>query len=403
MTVRHIPVSLPTRTNSAYAGGAHSAGDARLWIGQLAPPLQTVPPSGYGGTERVVSALTDELARRGHDVTLFASGDSVTAARLVPTINRALWHNDRYRDALPFTAMTVDLAYQMADYFDVIHNHLGYPAFPMARAHPATPTLTTLHGRLDQPELEPLDRQFDEMPLVSISDAQRAPLPWANWVATVYHGIPIHEFPFRPSGGEYLAFLGRIAPEKGLDMAIGVARRAGMRLRIAARMPRDQPHNPEAQRDWRYFHEAIEPHLSEPGIEWIGDVAGGAEADLLGGAAALLFPIRWPEPFGLVMAEALACGTPVLALRRGSVPEVVEHGLTGFVADTIEDLVRAIGRLSEIDRRRCRAAAETRFSTGVMVDQYEAIYGQLLGRSAVSTTAATRGLQQPVAASEAAS
>jgi glycosyltransferase involved in cell wall biosynthesis len=376
---------------------------SRLRIGQLAPPFQSVPPIGYGGTERVVSALTEELVRRGHAVTLFASGDSTTTARLIPTIDRALWRQDRYRVVAPFLAISADLAYRMADDLDLIHNHVDGAAFPLARAHPATPTLTTLHGRLDLPELEPLYRHFANLPLVSISDAQRAPLPWANWVATVYHGIPVDTLPLQPGQGDYLAFLGRIAPEKGIDTAIEVARRAGLPLKIAARMPLDQSHNAEAQRDWRYYHEVIEPRLGEPGIELIGEVSGEAKARFLGGAAALLFPIRWPEPFGLVMIEALACGTPVLALRRGSVPEVVEHGLTGFVADCADDLVRAVGRLTEIDRCRCRVAAETRFSTVAMVDQYEAIYRRLLGRTAVSMRAAIRAVQEPDATSEAAS
>jgi glycosyltransferase involved in cell wall biosynthesis len=402
MTVR--PTIRPlTPTTSFVTPLASATAGSCLRVGQLAPPFQSVPPVGYGGTERVISVLTEELVRRGHAVTLFASGDSTTAARLVPTIDRALWRHERYQDALPFMTIGIDLAYRLADELDLIHNHVDGLAFPMARAHPATPTVTTLHIRLDLPELRPLYRQFADLPLVSISDAQRAPIPRANWVGTVYHGIPVHEFPFRPDRGDYLAFLGRIAPEKGLDTAIEVARRAGLPLKIAARMPLDQPRNAEAQRDWRYYHEAIEPQLGAPGVELIGEVSGPAKAAFLGGAAALLFPIRWPEPFGLVMAEALACGTPVLALRRGSVPEVVEDGRTGIVADTIEDLVRAVGRLPEIDRRRCRVAAERRFSTGAMVDRYEAIYARLLGHIGATQAAPHSDLGAQTTSSEAAS
>jgi glycosyltransferase involved in cell wall biosynthesis len=327
----------------------------------------------------VISVLTEELVRRGHAVTLFASGESRTAARLVPVVDRALWRQTRYTAALPCLTLLVDAAYSRAAEFDVIHNHVDFLAFPAASARPRPATVTTLHGRLDLPEFQPLYRHFARLPLVSISDAQRAPIPWAHWVATVHHGIDLAAFPFRPASDGYLAFLGRIAPEKGLDTAIGVARRAGRRLRIAARLPLDQPHNPEAQRDWHYYREVIEPLLKAPHVEHVGELAGAAKARLLGGADALLFPIRWPEPFGLVMAEALACGTPVVALRRGSAPEVIRDGVTGFLADEEDGLVRAVGCLSGIDRARCRAEAEARFSVASMVDGYEAVYCRLLG------------------------
>jgi glycosyltransferase involved in cell wall biosynthesis len=356
-----------------------SAVAGRLRIAQLAPPVEPVPPAKYGGTEQVISVLTEELVRRGHAVTLFASGDSQTAARLVPTVDRALWSQTRYTEVLPFLALAIDAVYSRAAEFDVIHNHIDFLAFPAASARPRPPTVSTLHGRLDLREFQPLYRHFARLSLVSISDAQRGPIPWANWAATVHHGLDLAAFPFRPAGEGYLAFLGRVAPEKGLDTAIAVARRAGRRLRIAARLPLDQPHNPEAQRDWRYYREVIGPLLSEPHVEYVGEVAGDAKARLLGGADALLFPIRWPEPFGLVMAEALACGTPVVALRRGSAPEVVRDGETGFLADDDEGLVRALGRLSELDRARCRAEAEARFSVAAMADGYEAVYRRLLG------------------------
>jgi glycosyltransferase involved in cell wall biosynthesis len=354
----------------------------RLRIAQLAPPVEPVPPLKYGGTEQVISLLTEELVRRGHAVTLFASGDSQTAGRLVPTVDRALWRQTLYTEVLPFLTLSVAAVYRRAAEFEVIHNHVDFLAFPAASTRHSPPTVTTLHGRLDLPEFQPLYRHFSGMPLVSISDAQRAPIPWANWAATVHHGIDLSAFPFRPASEGYLGFLGRIAPEKGLETAVEAARRAGRRLRIAARMPLDQPNNPEAQRDWRYYREVIAPLLKAPHVEYVGEVAGEAKARLLGGADALLFPIRWPEPFGLVMAEALACGTPVVALRRGSAPEVVRDGVTGFLADDEEGLVRALGRLSEIDRARCRAEAEARFSVASMADGYEAVYCRLLGLAA---------------------
>jgi glycosyltransferase involved in cell wall biosynthesis len=357
-----------------------------LRIAQLAPPVERVPPRRYGGTERVIAVLTEELVRRGHQVTLFASADSLTSARLVPIVDIPIWRHPQYNDAWPFLMMAIDLVYGRAEEFDVIHNHVGFPVFPRARVC-STPTVTTLHGRLDIPELTPLFAHFNDLPLVSISDAQRAPLPHANWLATVHHGIDLQPFTFQPRPGEYLAFLGRIAPEKGLDTAIEVARRAGMRLKIAARMPLNIP-DPEAQRDWRYYREVIEPLLKLPGIEYIGEVGDDAKSEFLGGAAALLFPIRWPEPFGLVMVEALACGTPVVALRAGSVPEVVEHGVTGFVVDDEAAMVRVLDRLGDIDRRACRRAAETRFSAAAMADRYERVYQRVVSGELADVVAA---------------
>ncbi len=366
---------VPAAPTAGMAGGA--AARERLRVAVLAPPMESIPPPRYGGTERVVAVLCDELVRRGHDVTLFASGDSRTSAHLVPTIDVALWHHPRYRDIQPFIATSVDVVYRRAGEFDVIHNHLGFPAFPAARLVP-TPTVTTLHGRLDLPELTPLHHHFAGMPLVSISDAQRAPLPDAWFVATVYHGIDLRPLRFQPRSGSYLAFLGRISPTKGLDTAIRVAHRTGIPLKIAARMPLDIPGDAESRTDWDYFHTAIEPHLREPGIEYVGEVSDGAKSDFLGGAAALLFPIRWPEPFGLVMPEALACGTPVLALRWGSAPELIDHGRTGFVVDTEDELVGAVDRLGGIERAACRLAVEARFSPAVMAAGYERVYRQVV-------------------------
>ncbi len=353
-------------------------GGRPLRIAQIAPPVESIPPAKYGGTERVVSVLTEELVRRGHQVTLFASGDSHTAARLVPSVDVALWRHPTYTEPLPLMIAAIDRAYRMAGEFDILHNHMDFLAYPVARAETRAPTVSTMHGRLDLPEWQPLYRHFADVSLVSISDAQRRPMPWANWAATVHHGIDLSEFTFQPKSGDYLAFLGRICPEKGLDTAIRVARRAGLPLKVAARLPLDQPNNPEAQRDWRYFREVVEPLLHGPGVEYVGEVGGIERSAFLGGAAALLFPIRWPEPFGLVMPEALACGTPVIATPCGSVPEVITDGVTGFIAAGEEGMARAIDHLHEIDRARCRAEAETRFSPAAMADGYERVYLDLL-------------------------
>jgi len=360
-------------------------------IAQVAPPFESVPPARYGGTERVVSTLTEELVRRGHDVTLFASGDSRTAARLIPLVDRALWHRKPpYKDLAPFLTITLGCVAKHLAEFDVIHNHLDYVAYPLARLAPS-PMVTTLHGRLDLPELQPLYRAFPDLPLVSISEAQRAPLHFANWAATIHHGIELDEFTFSPRPRGYLAFLGRISPEKGLDTAIHVARRVGMPLKIAARKPLPFARDREVRQDWRYFHEDVEPLLDVQGVEFIGEVGGRAKDEFLGGATALLFPIAWPEPFGLVMAEALACGTPVLALRQGSVPEVVRNGVTGFVCETEDQLVEAVGRLDEIDRAACRADAECRFSPGAMAERYEQVYECLLGNRRSTVTSRAEG------------
>ncbi|MCA1645333.1 MAG: N-acetylmuramoyl-L-alanine amidase [Chloroflexi bacterium] len=368
----------PTKDTSVLGGDHYYLLSPNLHIAQLAPPFESVPPRGYGGTERVVSTLTEELVRRGHDVTLFASGDSDTSARLVPIVDEALWHSDppcndfAVHQAGIFSAILDDI-----DAFDIIHSHLDFFGFKLAHAA-RRPMLSTLHGRLDLPSLVPTYRAFADLPLVSISDAQRRPLAAANWQATVHHGIDLDQFTFNPRSGSYLAFLGRISPDKGLDVAIRVARRAGLRLRVAARPPLAFSEHPDVRRDHEYFEQVIRPMLSEPDVELIGEV-GGAEKDaFLGNAAALLFPIRWPEPFGLVMPEALACGTPVLALRDGSVPEVIKDGVTGFVCHFEDELVRAVERISQLDRRRCRAEAELRFSPAAMADAYEDVYAELL-------------------------
>jgi glycosyltransferase involved in cell wall biosynthesis len=349
-----------------------------LRIAQVAPPFESVPPSGYGGTERVVAVLTEELVRRGHEVTLFAAGDSTTSAHLVPTIDRALWHQKLcYRDFTPFWSMVLGRLVNDLDRFDVIHSHLDYFGFPLARIA-SCPVVTTLHGRLDEPEMAPLYRAFTDVPLISISDSQRAPVPDAHWVATVYHGIDLDQFTCCDAPGTYLAFLGRISPEKGLDTAIRVARAAGVPLKIGARKPLPFKQDPKVHRDWEYYQEEIRPIVDSGGVEFIGEVDGPAKDDLLRNAAGLLFPIRWPEPFGLVMVEALACGTPVLALRAGSVPEIIEDGRTGYICDDEEQLVAAVQRLSGLDRRVCRDEAERRFSPAAMAERYEQVYERLL-------------------------
>jgi glycosyltransferase involved in cell wall biosynthesis len=350
----------------------------RLRIAQLAPPFESVPPTAYGGTERVVSTLTEELVRRGPDVTLFASGDSTTAARLVPIVPHALRHADPpSNDFSAHRAAIYRTILREIDDFDIVHSHLDFEGFGLAEAT-SRPLVTTLHGRVDAPRLFPIYRAFADLPLVSISAAQRLPLANANWLATVHHGIDLDEFTFTARRGGYLAFLGRISPDKGLDVAIRVARRVGLPLMVAARPPLAFGDDPEVQRDRQYYEQVIQPLLRDPGVELIGEVGGDVKDRFLGNALALLFPIRWPEPFGLVMAEALACGTPVIALRQGSVPEIIEHGLTGFIGHDEDDLVAAVERLSEIDRARCRAEAELRFSPRAMADRYEQVFATML-------------------------
>ncbi len=356
-------------------------------IAQLAPPFETIPPVGYGGTERVVYTLTEELIRRGHEVTLFASGDSRTSARLVPTCERALWHHQpAYNDFTPMWSVTLGKALRELDDFDVVHSHLDHFGFALTR-QASTPIVSTLHGRLDLPEHQPLYREFADVPLVSISHAQRTPVAWANFVATVHHGIDLEQFTFNPLPDSYLAYLGRVSPEKGLDTAIRVARKAGLPLRVAARMPLPFRSDPGVRADWDYWEHVVQP-LLDSDVEMVGEVAGAEKDALLHNAAALLVPVRWPEPFGLVMVEALACGTPVLALRGGSVPEVVRDSVTGFVCNTEDELVTAVARLGGLDRWTCRREAEQRFSPAAMARAYERVYERVIlatGRQEVLT------------------
>jgi glycosyltransferase involved in cell wall biosynthesis len=339
-------------------------------IAQVAPLWESVPPQLYGGTERVVAFLTDELVRLGHDVTLFASGDSRTAAKLMPAFPTAL-RLGSCGDSLAPHVLLVEQAARRSENFDVIHFHLSQLHLPVARRLPVA-HVTTLHGRLDLPELVPLYQEFGDIPVVSISDAQRKPLPHAGWVGTVHHGLPLDLLEFHPEPGEYLAFVGRISPEKRVDRAIAIATACGFPLRIAAKVD-------PADRD--YFEREIRPLLDNPLVEFIGEIGDADKGDFLGGAMALLFPIDWPEPFGLVMIEALACGVPVVAFRRGSVPEVIDHGTTGFIVDTIDEAIEATRAIQRLNRRGCRAAFERRFGATRMAEDYLRIYQRLVARA----------------------
>jgi len=339
-------------------------------IAQVAPLHESVPPKLYGGTERVVSYLTEELCAMGHEVTLYASGDSETAARLAAVCPAALRLDPKVKDPLAHHVVLLDHLLADAHQYDIIHFHLDYIHFPLARTL-GVPHVTTMHGRLDLPDLGPLFDRFHDMPVVSISNDQRRPLPRAAWQATVYNGLPLDLHRFHAEPGSYLAFLGRISPEKGIEQAIAIAGRAGMELRIAAKID---------AADRAYYEEVVKPLLRQPHVTFIGEIDERQKDVFLGHAAALLFPIDWPEPFGMVMIEALSCGTPVIAFCRGSVPEVLEDGVTGFIVDTIDEAVRAVGRLGLVSRRRCRRHFEERFSARRMAEGYLEVYNRLLAR-----------------------
>lgn len=334
-------------------------------IAQIAPLIESVPPRGYGGTERVVSHLTEELVRQGHEVTLFASGDSVTAARLVACAPRSLRNDPLANDPLPYNVYQIEQVRQRAEAFDILHFHTDYVQFPIFRKQRPV-TLTTLHGRLDLPDLRLLFEEFRDMPLVSISHSQRRPLSGVNWAGNVYHGLPGDLLtPTDQPSGDYLAFLGRICPEKRPDRAIEIACRAGLPLRIAAKVDRV---------DQDYFDTCILPLLARPGIEFIGEIGESDKSAFLGNALALLFPIDWPEPFGLTMIEAMAGGTPTIAWPCGSVPEIIEEGLCGFMVRDMDTAVEAVGRVKELDRKAIRQRFETRFSSTRMAADYLALY-----------------------------
>ncbi|MDQ6908412.1 MAG: glycosyltransferase family 4 protein [Chloroflexota bacterium] len=342
----------------------------RLRIAQIAPLAERVPPRKYGGTERVVAALTDELVRRGHAVTLFATGDSATLAGLVPLAPSGLREMPGLampRDLHPFQMMQLGIVFERADAFDLIHSHVDFFTFPFTRLV-RTPVLTTMHGRLDLPALPAIFDAYPDAAVNSISLHQQLPLPRARWVGNVYHGIDLSHFHVGDGSGGYFAFLGRITPDKGISEAIEIARRTGIPLKIAAKVDDDHP---------EYF-DLVRTHLDGKLIEWIGEIGEGEKSAFLGNAIALLFPIQWPEPFGLTMIEALACGTPVLATPCGSVPEILVDGVTGFIRPTVDGLVEAVGHLDEIDREVCRDQAEQRFSAPAMATGYERVYQELV-------------------------
>jgi glycosyltransferase involved in cell wall biosynthesis len=333
-------------------------------IAQVAPLFESVPPRRYGGTERVVSYLTEELVRQGHEVTLFATADSRTAAHLVPVVDLPLRGDPFW---LAHALIQVEKVFRRSDDFDVIHFHGDGVHYPVLR-EAWTPVVTTLHGRLDLPGLQRLYRVFSHAAVVSISDAQRTPLPHARWVGTVHHGLPLTLYRPGAGTGGYLAFLGRISPEKRVDRAVEIARRVGLPLRIAAKVdPVDRA----------YFEREIEPLLAGPGVEYLGEIGDAEKVELLGGAGALLFPIDWPEPFGLAMIESMACGTPVLAFRGGAVEEVVRSGVTGAIVDSVDEAVAALPAVIALDRTRCRQEYERRFSVARMAQGYVRIYERL--------------------------
>lgn len=340
-------------------------------IAQIAPLAERCPPKLYGGTERIVSYLTEALVSLGHDVTLFASGDSVTSARLVPCSRVALRLDSRVRDPLPHQLLQLENVMHRADEFDVLHFHIDLIHYPLIRDI-ADRTITTLHGRLDLPDLWPFYDTFPHYPLVSISASQRLPMPPVNWRGTVYHGLPATMLRAPPHPrGDYLAFLGRISPEKRPDRAIDIAVRTGLPLKIAAKVDRV---------DEAYWHGTIAPMVAaHPNVEYVGEIGDANKGEFLGNARALLFPIDWPEPFGLVLIEAMACGTPVVAFPAGSVPEIVEHGVTGYIVETIADAVGAVESINALSRANIRAAFDARFTAGRMARDYVSLYNALPG------------------------
>lgn len=337
-------------------------------IAQVAPLIESVPPKAYGGTERVVHYLTEALVRMGHEVTLFASGDSRTSAHLVPIVDRALRLHPAKPDPVIWHTLMVDRVRELSESFDVAHFHIDALHLPlMSRC--ATPSLTTMHGRLDMPDLKPLHKRFKGHPLVSISDSQRAPLAFAHWLGTVYHGLPADLYTFHPKAQDYFAFVGRISPEKRVDRAIDIAIACDTPLRIAAKVdPSDRA----------YFEKEIEPMLDHPLVTFIGEIGDADKNDFIGNAKAFLMPVDWPEPFGLVLIEALACGTPVVAYGHGSIPELLDDGVTGFVVHDQQQAIAAARRIHEIDRRACREVFERRFTSDVMARNYVKLYRELV-------------------------
>jgi glycosyltransferase involved in cell wall biosynthesis len=337
-------------------------------IAQVSPLYESVPPKLYGGTERIVSYLTEELVAQGHDVTLFATGDSITNARLIPVYKNGLRFEEGLKDYIPYHYLMLEKVQRSLHQFDIVHYHIDYLHFPLSKRSDST-HVTTLHGRLDLPELFPLYHEYKQMPVISISDAQRLPLPQANWIGTVYHGLPKHLYKLYSSPGDYLAFIGRISPEKGLDNAIEIAVQTGIPLKVAAKIDKA---------DKEYFEEVIKRRLEHPLVDFIGEIGEEDKNEFLGKAKALLFPVAWPEPFGLAMIEAIACGTPVIAFKNGSVPEVIDEGQSGFIVNTIEEAVEAVKNISKINRAVCRKTFETRFSVKRMTEDYLSLYLKII-------------------------
>lgn len=357
-------------------------------IAQIAPLIERVPPQFYGGTERVVSHLTEELIRQGHEVTLFASGDSLTLGRLVPICGEALRLSPCRFDPMPYNVLLLESVLKQAEDFDVIHFHTDYLHFPVFRRHP-TAALTTLHGRLDLPDLMPLYREFSDVPLVSISDAQRLPIPWANWERTIHHGLPRDLLQPRYERGDYLAFLGRICPEKRPDRAIRIARELDMDLKIAAKVD---------DVDRGYYEQVVKPLLHDGRVEFVGEISDADKSDFLGGAYATLFPIDWPEPFGLTLIESMACGTPVVAYCAGSVPEIVDNGVTGFIVGNHQQALEAVERVDELDRVAVRSQFEARFAVERMAEEYLELYAALADKVRVPFLPHTRPQEPGVSA-----
>lgn len=341
-------------------------------IAQVSSLMEAVPPKLYGGTERIVSYLTDELVALGHDVTLFASGDSKTTAKLKAGWPHALRLDPHIRDYLAPHIIMLETLAQRAKSFDVIHLHIDYLGYPLLRRL-GVPFVTTLHGRLDLPELNAVYAAFPDVPVVSISNSQRVPLPTASYAGTVYHGLP--ERQLRPGDGKggYLAFIGRMSPEKAPDAAIRIAAAAGMKIKLAAKIDKA---------DQAYFDDVVQPLLCLPHVEFIGEIGEAQKSEFLGSAAALLFPIAWPEPFGLAMIEAMACATPVIAMRQGSVPEIVDDGVSGYIVETESAAIEAVSRLPALNRARVRRRFEERFTARRMAADYMHLYEKMVAAHA---------------------
>lgn len=358
----------------------------RLRIGLLSGPMVPIPPPRYAGTERIVGVLVDELVRRGHDVTLIGPGDSRANCRLMPTIEQALWTSGMRGDVTPYIQVSMERAWAACDRFDVIHSHLDTLSFPLGR-HCATPVLHTLHGRLDMPGLPELLEEFREIPLVAISESQRRWHPGNNWVATIHHGLPLDGAPFEVEPGDYLAFVGRVAPEKGVDAAVELARESGMHLRMAAKV--------HEELEERLFAEIVQPAIDDGVVTYEGELGPGERDELLAGAAATVMLGAWPEPFGLVAIESMATGTPVIGRRAGALTETVEHGRTGFLVDDLQEAQLAIRSVRDLDRKQVRSTVLERFNVQHMVDDYEEVYRRL----AAEHSARAGGSLQALAAS----